>query len=45
MGFPVYVDRKLRPNEARLISFTWNPIEQRMQALSNVRITNLRSED
>jgi hypothetical protein len=41
-GMDIYVDPKLRPNEARMVSFVWDPMEQRMRQLDNVRVVNLK---
>jgi hypothetical protein len=42
LGMPIYEDPKLRPDEARMVSFAWDPIEQRMKERDSVRIVNLR---
>jgi len=40
-GIEIWADPKLRPNEARMVSLTYDPLEERMRVKDTVRITNL----
>lgn len=42
-GCPIYIDYSgLAPDEAKMVSLTWDAFEQRMRKFDEVKIVNLR---
>jgi hypothetical protein len=44
LGIDIYEDPKLRPDQAHMVSFTYDPVAGRMRQLDNIPVVNLRSQ-